>query len=103
MAGSFPSAEKTPRFVDQDVHSLVSDLAYMKQRAEIYTALQIPKPDGMDDEIEKITKRILDMRRDALAARKKEIENRLESLKSQEEKRSDLRAELDKLNSELGK
>lgn len=85
-----------------DLDEQVFLLATAEQVKGKYEVLLLPVPDWLEN-ASKLLKLEIDLRRkDMLAKRKRELENGLAALRTAEEKRADMRAELERLTAQLG-
>jgi DNA anti-recombination protein RmuC len=88
--------------VRYDLDEMLSLRAYATSLEAQYAEMGLEAPEWLKDVHEKLTKEIKTRTRDAIEKELRETETRLESLKTAEEKRTDLRAKADRLRARLG-
>jgi hypothetical protein len=82
-----------------DVDQLVSLVAFGKQLRAEYDALQLEEPEWVDVQLKSLRREIFARNADALEARRREINSRLDALKTPGQRKSELlqeKAEIDK-------
>ena len=77
-----------------DVDELVAALAFGKSLRNEYEALQIEEPEYIDSTIKAVRREISSRNSDKIAARKRELTARIDSLKTPAQKKSELEKEL---------
>ena len=77
-----------------DVDELVAALAFGKSLRNEYEALQIEEPEYIDTTIKAIRREITARNADKIAARKRELAARIDSLKTPAQKKTELEKEL---------
>jgi len=82
-----------------DMEDLVGLLADSKALRAEYEALQIEEPEYIDTTIKAIRREITSRNADKIAARKRELTARIDSLKTPAQKKAELEKELAKLES----
>ena len=82
-----------------DMEDLVGLLADSKALRLEYEALQIEEPEYIDTTIKAIRREITSRNADKIAARKRELKARIDSLKTPLQKKKELEDELSKLES----
>lgn len=85
-----------------DVDELVELVVSGKALATAYREYLLPTPEWLGETILSVEKEIKDRRKDSLAKALKSAESRLETLKSAEEKRGDIKVEIERLRAALG-
>ena len=80
-----------------DMEDLVGLLADAKALRDEYEALQIEEPEYIDTTIKSIRREITSRNADKIAARKRELTARIDSLKTPAQKKAELEKELAKL------
>jgi hypothetical protein len=85
-----------------DVDELVALLTFGNQMSQTYTSKSLEVPGWLSDKLGAIAAEIDYRHKDALVKEYKETKNRLESLKTNEEKRADLTAKLERLKTAIG-
>lgn len=84
-----------------DLDELVALSAFGKSLRAEYEALQLEEPDFVGVQINTLKREIRSRVADKLEARKRELANRIDSLKTPKEKKAELEAELQKLEKQL--
>ena len=82
-----------------DLDDMVGLLADCKALRAEYEALQIEEPEYIDTTIKAIRREITSRNADKIAARKRELKARIDSLKTSQQKKKELEDELSKLES----
>lgn len=85
-----------------DVDEAVELYAIGLTVATAYAALAVPTPSWLSEKLKDVESEVKRWARDAKALRLKEAQLKLNSLKTAEEKRTELKAEIEKLTAELG-
>jgi hypothetical protein len=85
-----------------DADELVALFAFGNHLKATYEGLLLEVPEWLKDNTESIKKTINQRREDMLQRALKNAESRLEALKTSEEKRGDLKAEIERLKAALG-
>lgn len=80
-----------------DIDEFVALLAFGKSLRAEYDALQIEEPEYIDTQLKSLRREISVRSADKVAARKRELLARIDSLKTPAQKKSELEAELKKL------
>ncbi len=86
-----------------DVEEMVALLVFGEGLAAKYQDLEIPVPDWVQDKIAALTKEVEARNHDALLARIRQAEGRLEAMKPTEQKRKELAADIKRLKALAGK
>ena len=84
-----------------DLDELVALSAFGKSLRAEYEALQLEEPEFVGVQINTLKREIRSRVADKLEARKRELANRIDSLKTPKEKKAELEAELQKLEKQL--
>ena len=84
-----------------DLDELVALSAFGKSLRAEYEALQLEEPEFVAVQINTLKREIRSRVADKLEARKRELANRIDSLKTPKEKKAELEAELQKLEKQL--
>jgi DNA repair ATPase RecN len=84
-----------------DLDELVALSAFGKSLRAEYEALQLEEPEFVAVQINTLKREIRSRVADKLEARKRELANRIDSLKTPKEKKAELEAELAKLEKQL--
>jgi len=84
-----------------DVDEAVALVTYGRQLKAGFESYQVDAPAWLTDNIEALDKEIKSKRRDMLAARLAQAKSRLDALKTADEKRADLKAEIERLSAAL--
>lgn len=85
-----------------NVDEAVELLAQSRQVAAEYDLQQLPQPSWLRDGAMLLANEVSRKRRDALLARRRELEAQQAALKTPQERRRDIEAELSKVNDALG-
>jgi hypothetical protein len=85
-----------------DFDETVALFAFGTQLEGTYTAMSLEAPDWLKANIEILRKDIVSKRRDNLERALKAAKTKLDGLKTAEEKRGDLKAEIDRISAALG-
>lgn len=85
-----------------DIDDAIELVTYARHAEQTYLGYQVPAPEWLKDAMSKLDGEIKSRRRDMLDARRKELASRLGALKTREEKKEELLAELAKVNDALG-
>lgn len=85
-----------------ELDDAVALIAFGKSMQEVYEHHKLVAPPWLADNLKGLRKLVDDKRRDNLERARKRIELKLEEMKSTEEKRGDLSAELARIRQELG-
>lgn len=85
-----------------DVDEAIELVTFARQATGTYDSYKVPTPQWLSDGIAMLDGEIKRRRRDMLEARQREIKATLTTLKTREEKRSELEAELAQLNDAVG-
>lgn len=85
-----------------DVDEAIELVTFGRVAEKTYSDYQVPSPEWLKDSIAALDGEIKRRRRDMLEARLKEVKARQTALKSREEKKAELDAELERLNAALG-
>src|ERR1700679_3300105 len=84
-----------------DIHELVALMAFGKSLRAEYDALQMEEPAFVDLQLKSLRREITARTADKLEARKRELTARIDSLKTPQQKRSELEKELASLEKQL--
>jgi hypothetical protein len=85
-----------------DVDEAIELVTFGREAEKTYAAYQVPTPEWLKDGIQQLHAEITRRRRDMLEMRRKEVQAKLTSLKSREERKAETEAELARLNDALG-
>lgn len=85
-----------------DIDEAIELAAFGKVAATTYGAYEVPVPDWLTDSLKTLDADIKRRRRDALEARLKTLQARKAALRSRDEERADIDAELARLSGVLG-
>lgn len=85
-----------------DIDDAIELVTYARHAEQTYSGYQVPTPEWLKDAMVALDNEIRSRRRDMLEARKRELFTRLGALKTREEKKEELSAELAKVNDALG-
>lgn len=83
------------------IHEGVELLTLGNLLVTTYAQLQVPTPDRLKEALAAIQQDVLTKRRDLLVARQRELQSRRSTLRTREELRSDIDAELAELDKRL--
>lgn len=85
-----------------DIDDAVELLTVGRLAEKAYGEYQVPAPTWLTDGLQILDREIRDRQREMLLARKREIELQLKSLRTREERKADLQADLAKVLDTLG-
>lgn len=86
-----------------DLDEIIALSAFGRSLKVEYDRNVIPTPDWLDDRLDNLERAARLLRQDALEKKLKELQSRKEALKTAEQKRQDVDAELEKVRAALGK
>lgn len=84
-----------------DVDEAVALVAYGEVLQAAYASRGLETPQWLNDNVRELNREIRNRHRDNLEKAKRETEAQLETLKSRDERREDLKSKLDRLNQAL--
>jgi hypothetical protein len=86
-----------------DVEEMVALLAFAEGMKAKYIELELDVPEWLEDKVSAIEKEVRSRSHDALLARIRQAESRLEAMKPAEQKRTELSKEIKRLKALAGK